>query len=47
MSYIDPIKAENDQKDLIIAQLKAEAFDLRQKERDYKSLYDQFINLQQ
>lgn len=44
-SHYDPIKAESNQKDLIIAQLKAEAFELRQKERDYKQLYDQFMNL--
>jgi len=43
----DPlIRAENEQKDLIIAQLKAEAFEMRQKERDYRSLHEQFLNLQ-
>jgi hypothetical protein len=43
---MDPLRAENEQKDLIIAQLKAEAFDLRQKDRDYKALFETFINLQ-
>ncbi|CDW77691.1 UNKNOWN [Stylonychia lemnae] len=49
MSYhiSDPlIRAENDQKDLIIAQLKAEAFELRQKDRDFRSLHEQYLNIQ-
>jgi hypothetical protein len=36
----DPIKAENDRKDLLIMKLKAEVFELRQKERDYKQLHE-------
>ncbi len=39
----DPIKAENDRKDLLIMKLKAQVFELRQKERDYKQLHEQFI----
>ena len=39
-SRYDPLQVENHQKDLQIAQLKAEAFQLRQKERDYKQLHD-------
>ena len=42
----DPmLRAENDQKDLIIAQLKAEAFELRQKDRDYRGLHEQYLNV--
>ena len=45
--YHEPlIRAENDQKDLIIAQLKQESFELRQKERDYRALNDQYLDLQ-
>jgi hypothetical protein len=36
----DPIKAEYDRKDLLIMKLKAEVFELRQKERDYKQLHE-------
>jgi len=38
--YNDPLKAENDRKDLLIMKLKAEVFELRQKERDYKQLHE-------
>eukprot|EP00347_Sterkiella_histriomuscorum_P012525 403368242 len=42
----DPlVRAENDQKDLIIAQLKAEAFELRQKDRDYRQLHEQYLSV--
>jgi len=37
------VKAENDRKDLLIMKLKADVFELRQKERDYKLLHEQFI----
>ena len=36
-----------DHKDRLIAQLKQEATDLRQRERDYKSLQDQLLALEQ
>ena len=36
-----------DHKDRLIAQLKQEATELRQKERDYKNLQDQLLNLEQ
>jgi hypothetical protein len=39
----NPIKAENDRKDLLIIQLKAQVFELRMKERDYKVLHEQYI----
>ncbi len=42
----DPIRVENDQKDLLIAQLKAEAFEMRQRERDYRALHQSFMDLE-
>lgn len=36
----------SDHKDRLIAQLKQEATELRQRERDYKSLQDQLLNLE-
>jgi chromosome segregation ATPase len=36
----------SDHKDRLIAQLKQEAMELRQRERDYKSLQDQLLNLE-
>ncbi len=36
----DPIRAENDRKDLLITKLKAEVFELRQQDRDYKLLHE-------
>ncbi len=44
MKY-DPIRTENEQKDLLIAQFKAEAFELRQRDRDYRALHEQTMNL--
>ena len=41
----DPVKAENDRKDLLIMKLKADVFELRQRDRDYKILHEQFIQL--
>ena len=38
--------ANNDHKDRIIQQLKQEAIELRQRERDYKSLQEQLLNLE-
>ena len=37
----------SDHKDRLIGQLKQEATDLRQRERDYKSLQDQLLSLEQ
>jgi hypothetical protein len=42
---LDPVKAENDRKDLLIMKLKADVFELRQRDRDYKILHEQFIQL--
>tara|TARA_B110000503_G_C6873407_1_gene299615 strand:- start:219 stop:533 length:315 start_codon:yes stop_codon:yes gene_type:complete len=39
--------AIQDQKDRLVAQLRQEAMDLRQRERDYKNLQDQLLNLEQ
>jgi hypothetical protein len=46
MSFYDPIHAENEQKDLIIAKLKQEAFELRQKEREYTTLQNTCSNME-
>ena len=35
MAHVDLLASENNRKDLLIAELKAEAFELRQKVRDY------------
>lgn len=43
---IDPIKAENANKDLHIMRLKADVFEMRQKDRDYKALHEKYIQLQ-
>jgi len=37
---------ENKRKDLLIAELKAEAFELRQKVRDYQALHERFSSLE-
>mmetsp|Transcript_39528 Transcript_39528/g.45983 ORF Transcript_39528/g.45983 Transcript_39528/m.45983 type:complete len:389 (+) Transcript_39528:51-1217(+) len=44
--YFDPAQVESDQKDLIISQLKAELFELRQNERDYSELHTKLNNLE-
>ena len=41
----DPVKAENDRKDLLIMRLKADVFEMRQRDRDYKILHEQYIQL--
>ena len=38
---------EQDHKDRLVAQLRAEAMDLRAKEREYKLLQDQLLTLEQ
>lgn len=45
MSTSDPLVAESHRKDLLIARLKADAFDLRQKMRDYDSLHEYYQSL--
>lgn len=44
--YFDPSQIESDQKDLIVSQLKAELFELRQNERDYNELHSKLNNLE-
>jgi len=44
--YFDPAQIESDQKDLIVSQLKAELFELRQNERDYNELHSKLNNLE-
>lgn len=46
IQYFDPAQVESDQKDLIISQLKAELFELRQNERDYNELHTKLNNLE-
>ena len=44
--FYDKLKTESDQKDLLIAQLKAEIFELRQNEKDQAMLRQQIANLE-
>lgn len=46
MAHIDALVNENNRKDLLIAQLKAEAFELRQKVRDYQALHERYSSLE-
>ena len=39
--------ANQDHKDRLVAQLRQEAMDLRAREREYKQLQDQLLNLEQ
>ena len=43
--YFDPAQVESDQKDLIISQLKADQFELRQCELNLQELHAQLNNL--
>ena len=42
----DHVQLSNDQKDLLISQLKAEVFELKNREQDYDSLNDQVLELE-
>jgi len=44
--YFSPSQVDSDQKELIISQLKAEIFELRQNDRDYHDLSSQLKNLE-
>jgi len=44
--YYDQSLADSDHKDLVISQLKAELFDLRQNSRDYDDLHQRLSNLE-
>jgi hypothetical protein len=46
MAHVDTLSSENTQRDLVIAELKAEAFELRQKVRDYQALHERFSSLE-
>ena len=45
--YYDSVHLASDQKDLLISQLKAEIFELQQKDKDYMILRDQLHSLEQ
>ena len=45
-SYYTHKKIESDQKDIIIAQLKAENFELKQKDKDYAIIHSQVLDLE-
>jgi hypothetical protein len=44
--YVSPLRLESDQKDLMISELKAENFELRNKERHYNVMYDNIKNIE-
>jgi len=44
--YFSPSQVESDQKDLLISQIKAEIFELKQNERDYLDLASQLRNIE-
>ena len=44
--YFDPAQVDSDQKDLIISQLKADVFELKQNEKDYQDIRVNLNNLE-
>jgi chromosome segregation ATPase len=44
--YYDSVHLASDQKDLLISQLKAEIFEIQQRDRDFLALRDQLQNIQ-
>jgi hypothetical protein len=44
--YVDSIRLEGDQKDLLISELKAENFELRNKERHYHAMHDEISGIE-
>lgn len=44
--YVDSIRLEGDQKDLLISELKAENFELRNKERHYNAMHDEISGIE-
>jgi len=44
--YVDPLILESDQKDLMISELKAENFELRNKEKHYNQMYNIISNIE-
>ena len=46
LQYYDSVHLASDQKDLLISQLKAEIFEIQQRDKDYLALKDQLTNMQ-
>lgn len=44
--YYDSVHLASDQKDLLISQLKAEIFEIQQRDKDYMALRDQLYTVQ-
>ena len=44
--FYSPLVLESDQKDLLISELKAENFELKNKERQYNQMYDSIMNIE-
>lgn len=44
--YVDSLRLEGDQKDLLISELKAENFELRNKERHFQSMHDNIAGIE-
>jgi hypothetical protein len=44
--YVDPIKLQGDQKDLLISELKAENFELKNKERQFHAMHDEISGIE-
>lgn len=47
IQYYDSVHLASDQKDLLISQLKAEIFEIQQRDKDYLALRDQLYTIQQ
>ena len=46
LQYYDSVHLASDQKDLLISQLKAEIFEIQQRDKDYLALRDQLYTIQ-
>ena len=46
VQYYDSVHLASDQKDLLISQLKAEIFEIEQRDKDYLALRDQLYTIQ-
>lgn len=46
LQYYDSVHLASDQKDLLISQLKAEIFEIQQRDKDYLALRDQLYAIQ-
>lgn len=45
LQYYDSVHLASDQKDLLISQLKAEIFEIQQRDKDYLALRDQLYTI--